>query len=203
MAETTSPTVRTFIAVPLPPELHPLLSDTISRLTSTVPDGAVRWVRAENMHLTLKFLGNTPVYELPAIENNLRAAVERLTSFSLRLGDFGWFPNNRSPRTLWMGVNDSQNGLADLHSRIERALATWGSADVRQFHSHLTLGRVKTDRPAELKAVTEAVLNARTLQTPGWDVHSVHLMQSVLSREGSRYLTIGKVMLRASIETFR
>ncbi|GAB4390405.1 MAG: RNA 2',3'-cyclic phosphodiesterase [Thermodesulfovibrionales bacterium] len=175
--------LRCFVAVELPEELKKNIDRETGRLRAA--DADVKWVRAENLHLTLKFLGRTPEERLPAIRERLGAAAARHRGFRIRLAGAGAFPGARRPRVVWIGVSDSE-ALAALQKDVDAALAELGyEAEARDFTAHLTLGRVKSPRGgAALQAGIEALAGKEFGEA---EVRGVSLMKSDLSPAGARY----------------
>ena len=94
--------IRTFVAVELSPETRSAAARLIERLR---PAGAkVSWVKADNMHLTLKFLGDVPNVEIPAVCQAVAASSMNIAPFEIECGGAGAFPDARKPRTIWLGV---------------------------------------------------------------------------------------------------
>ena len=136
--------IRAFVALPLPPAVKAALGGVVEALSPAWPSGAVRWVRPENMHLTLRFLGESPVAKLPDIAAALDAVGGQTAPFDLSLAALGSFPNRRRPQILWVGLRDGDGDLAPLKEGLDRCLQGLGwPAEQRPFRPHLTLGRIK------------------------------------------------------------
>lgn len=136
--------IRAFVAVELPPEARVALGVVSEALARRVPPGSVRWVRPELIHLTLRFLGETAVAQLPAITSALDEVGRQSDPLTLRLGPVGCFPTCKRPRVIWVGLEGEVRPLAALQRRVEAALVPLGwAAEKRPFQPHLTLGRVK------------------------------------------------------------
>lgn len=128
-------TERMFIALTLPDPVRQILA----LLPQDIP-GFV-WTRPEQMHVTLRFLGNVPVDRIDAIVGRLREV--RVAPFVLPLEGVGTFPPNRPPRVLWLGTGNGHPRLFQLRQRIDDALLGAGlDLDVRTFHPHITLARL-------------------------------------------------------------
>ena len=139
-------TIRAFIAIPLPTTFRQDLAELRQQLERLAPDG-VRWVAPQNIHLTLKFLGDTPRAQLSAVEGALSRVVEGEALFSLHSQGLGAFPSWRSPRVIWAGLEDHP-ALMRLQQEVELALAELGfRVEERPFTAHLTLGRVSRPLP--------------------------------------------------------
>jgi RNA 2',3'-cyclic 3'-phosphodiesterase len=135
-------TVRAFVAVGLPEPVRTLLQTLQERLgRGALP---VRWVPPENVHLTLKFLGEIPEADVSRVSDVLAAAARGSGPISLTARGLGVFPAPRRPKVIWVGVGGNTGTLADLQRRLDTGLVSAGiPAERRAFHAHLTLGRVK------------------------------------------------------------
>jgi len=175
-------TIRAFIAIDLPPAVKAALADVAATLGGRVPRGVVRWVRPEQMHLTLRFLGDTPTDRLPALAAALDALAAGHAPFALRLTGVGCFPNARRPRVVWVGLGGEEAKLTALAAALEAALRPLGwPPEDRPFRAHLTLGRVKDEQAAQGIDWSAAV---PALEVP---VTAVHLIESQLRPDGSVY----------------
>lgn len=136
--------VRAFVALPLPPPVKAALGAVIKALSPAWPAAAVRWVRPENIHLTLRFLGQSPVAKLPDIAAALESVGGQTAPFDLSLAALGCFPNRRRPQILWAGLRDEGGALDPLKGALDRSLLGLGwPVERRPFRPHLTLGRIK------------------------------------------------------------
>ena len=196
LVTTSSETLRTFIALPLPDEWIGQLGEIIQELSRALPRD-VRWVSPSGIHLTLKFLGPTDSRVVPRILDRL---VENFADSSpplLSLSALGTFPTGRNPRVIWAGVSGGAEGLEDLHRRAEQAVGDLGwSADGRPFRPHLTLGRVR-DRvsPRQRQAIYDVVASARLTSGRSWRPDTIRLYRSVLTPRGANYSNLGEVKI--------
>jgi len=175
-------TIRAFIAIDLSPDVKRTLGDVAATLGGRAPSAAVRWVRPEQMHLTLRFLGDTPAGKLPALSAALDALAAGHAPFALRLTSVGCFPNAQRPRVVWVGLGGEEQKLLALVAGLEAALRPLGwPPEDRPFRAHLTLGRVKDERAAQ---GVEWSINVPALDVP---VTAVHLIESQLRPDGSVY----------------
>ena len=135
--------MRLFTAIDLPSEILLRLERLLSALR---PEALVKWSPLDNLHITTKFIGEWPEARVPEINDALRR-VSRRQPFEVELKGLGWFPNERSPRVLWLGV-EAGNELATLAAETEDALKPLGIAkEDREFSPHLTLARIKNPVP--------------------------------------------------------
>lgn len=191
--------LRLFIAVELPADVRAALARLQERLKALDRDRIVRWTSIEGVHLTLKFLGETPADRLDALEAGLRGAAARSGAFALRMEGVGCFPNTRRPRVVWAGVRGDLATLSALQERVERAIAPLGfPRENRAFSPHLTLGRARQGAPpaalAALGAHMERVASAPE-RGPEWRVAAVSLMRSDLRPSGAVYTQLAAVAL--------
>lgn len=182
-------TQRLFIAIPAPPAVRRWAAEVISTLRGP---GEVRWVAPELLHLTLKFLGETPAGLVPKIAENLAEKANEFSRIVVELGRVGAFPNLRRPQTLWLGIEGQETGmLTALTAGIERALLPLGiPKEGKAFKPHLTIGRVKGPRGlAELSRalVREAERDAAQIE---WWVEEFTLVRSVLRPAGPEYTSL-------------
>ena len=136
--------IRTFIAIRLPGEIERALGKLAAGLRPAWPERGVRWVKAENIHLTLRFLGDKEEERVGGIGEGLAAVAGEHEAFELALEGSGCFPNGRRPRVIWTGVADDAGRLVALQSDIEGLVRELGwEAETRDYRPHLTLGRVR------------------------------------------------------------
>jgi 2'-5' RNA ligase len=127
--------IRLFVSVELPIELR----EKVAQLATELPQDSIKPVKPENMHLTLKFIGEVPMEKLAAIEESLRTV--EFSPFDIELAGAGVFPNENYVRVVWVGVkSDVLNALA---AKVEEALVGIGKKESRGFSAHLTVARVR------------------------------------------------------------
>ena len=134
--------LRTFIAVSLS---SPILM-SIEKLIRTFPTDLeeVRWVETKNLHVTLKFLGDVPLNDLPQLIRAVTQSTRQIDSFDLTFQGFGVFPSWESPKTIWVGCREGSDELKQLAESVNEGLFPLGfPKEARRFSPHLTIGRVK------------------------------------------------------------
>ena len=135
--------IRSFLAVELPPDMLSEIGKIQDRLRACRAD--VRWVRAERIHLTLKFFGNIEEEQIASISSVMEEIAGRKSSFAVSVKGLGAFPSTRSPRVIWLGLDGWEENLSPLQVEIESKLEAMGfPPEDRPFRPHLTLGRVKS-----------------------------------------------------------
>ena len=173
--------VRTFVAIEVPKTVRDLARE-LQKLLGPLPDG-IKWTGTEQIHLTLKFLGDVEAARLDGVKESVKAAVANVKPFTLTSDRFGAFPSPAAPRVLWVGIEESE-ALADLYKRIETELAAAGfPREERHFSPHLTVGRIKTNETK--RAVARGLKKLETPSPVSFDVASVVVFKSVLERGGA------------------
>jgi RNA 2',3'-cyclic 3'-phosphodiesterase len=177
-------TIRAFVAANLNPDLQAALAMAQDRLKATRAD--IGWVRPENLHLTLKFLGQVEADRVRAIGEGVAAAATGSGPVHLVFQGLGAFPRPREARVVWVGLSHGAEALAAIQSRIEAALESLGFArEARPFTAHLTLGRVRG--PARREQLARALAEAPTEALGEMMLDRIELMKSDLSARGARY----------------
>jgi 2'-5' RNA ligase len=145
-----------------------------------------RWVRADNLHLTLKFLGDTPEVDVDGLAAVADAVARRVESFSFSVGKLGGFPNLRRPRVLFYQLDDGADALRDLADTLDRQLAERMGLEreKRPLKAHATVARIKTRLPDGIVRKLEVV---PPLQNTSQDVDRFVLVESRLHPQGARY----------------
>ncbi len=184
--------IRAFIAIELPEPILAELGNIESRLKPQMPHDTIRWVKADSIHLTLKFLGQVPSDQLGLITTALRGAVAAHAPFTLEVKDAGCFPSIHRPRVVWVGVQENEHRLHALQRAVENAIAPLGyPTEIRDFTPHLTLGRLARDvRPADQKKIGDVVQEAGVGSLGRWEVRQVALIKSDLKPNGAEYTVL-------------
>jgi len=137
--------LRSFLAIELPKSIQKKIEEVQRDLKISRAD--VKWVRPENIHLTLKFLGNVEESRFEPILQSIGSLIQRTSPFPVKVQGMGAFPHSKNPRVIWMGLIDETKGLTTLQKSLEGALEKIGfEPEGRPFQPHLTLGRVRTSR---------------------------------------------------------
>jgi RNA 2',3'-cyclic 3'-phosphodiesterase len=182
-------TVRAFIAIDLPEDVRRRLRRQIDVLQDGFDGVSVRWVRPEAIHLTLRFLGETRVERVADLGKGLKGLTSEHTTFSIKVGGLGCFPNIRRPRVVWVGVQDDSGTLKRLQSQVEAMCRGFDfPAEQRGFSPHLTLGRVRRGAEADAGAELARFVGTQEGESLGSaQVDEVILFQSELKPEGAVY----------------
>jgi len=190
--------LRAFIAIALPPQVLLTADNAQKKLRA---DGIrLKWVRPENMHLTLRFLGDIDRKQAPEIVTAISTAVKVMPPFALNVKRIGVFPNMRAPRVVWMGIEGALELLMRLHQRLADALDPIGfPPEPRAFTGHLTLGRL-TDRISP-PLLQKAVLGSGQIESGMFTVDRICLIKSDLKPTGAVYTRLAEIFLKDNQET--
>ncbi len=178
---------RLFVAIHIKPD--PGLLSLLGRLQRELSYERISWAKPENLHLTLKFLGETHSAAIPGLVEVLRKAVEPTAGFTINFDKTGLFGSRYDPRVIWLGSQDRSEAMDKLANSVLDACARVGfERDRQNFVPHLTLGRIKglTDK-ARFQQLMQQLPQQRIQIVP---VHSVILFESILRKEGPLYIPL-------------
>ena len=184
--------MRCFVAIELDqPQRRPL----VRLLRETLPRTRdVRWCSEQQLHVTLKFLGEVRDEQVPAICDAVAAASEFVKPFTLKLTDLGCFPSPRNPRVLWCGVADPTDGCARWLNLADPLFEELGFArETRAYHPHITLGRSKS--AAGSRIICGVLDEVSAPAAPELAVKQVILYESRLLPSGAQYIPQFKAQL--------
>jgi 2'-5' RNA ligase len=183
--------IRAFIAIDLSHDIQLRLNDVLEDYKSQLVNVPVRWVPVTNIHLTLKFLGDVSLSNLPLLTNLMQAEVSNHQQFEISVGRSGAFPNNRQPRVIWIGVEAPQELIA-IQNGIEISTARLGYArEERAFSPHLTLGRISRSATSQdVKIISQSLEKTRVGFLGATCVEKIHLYRSDLQPTGALYSRI-------------
>ncbi len=184
--------VRSFIAVNLNPEIKEYL--TSLQVSLNVPETKIKWVKKNNLHLTMKFLGVISIEQTELIKSSLKEITGRYSPFTIKLSsDIGIFPTYQMPRIIWTGIKEGANQLHELYSSIETMLYKEGfPRENKEFSSHITIGRVK-----DIKDKDNFLQMLKSIEVTNFtqEVDSIDLMESKLTPSGPIYNITAKFPL--------
>ena len=179
--------MRLFVAIDIPAVIRENIRELIGTLKPAATN--IRWSRPEGLHLTIKFLGEAQPAQLDAIKSSL-ANVHLAAPFSIAVRGYGCFPNERSPRVLWLGVEAGPE-LPEIAARAESSLEPLGFAkETRPFNAHLTLGRI--NGPGKILAMQEILRRREPLDFGTFEAREFFLFESKPGANGSVYTKIAR-----------
>jgi 2'-5' RNA ligase len=190
--------IRTFIAIEPGDDMQRALTQAQAVLRRLLPFSTLRWTAPEGIHLTLKFLGDTPLAQVGVIQAALAGVAARHARFCLTATQLGVFPNATRPAVLWVGLQGDTAPLQRLRDDVERVIAPLGfPTERRPFHPHLTLARIKMPSAAEARALQDVLRQDPVGRLGKIDVSDISLMRSDLSPRGARYTRLACLELSA------
>jgi 2'-5' RNA ligase len=181
---------RIFAAVDISEEARRRVSEYSAALRREFPDLRVGWEKAEKLHLTLKFLGETNEAQLNDLTEIVDKIAEQISTFSLQITATGVFPSPRKPRILWLGVNDKTESLLKISELLETGCERIGfPKENRNFKAHLTVGRLREPH----KSIEIARKHLQNEFEPvEFEVSEIVIYESKLQSTGSIYSVVSK-----------
>jgi len=189
---------RVFIAIELPAIVRQKLKAHIDGLRSTLPDVRASWNREDNLHLTLKFLGDIPVARVETLAQAAQRAASKVEAFEIVIGGCGSFPPKGQPRVLWIGIDGPSGRLTEVHQALEDECAKAGfPREARPFHPHLTIARIRKPHDSRHLAVVHQEIGfvPETVRAS-----ELALIRSELRSEGSRHTVISRHSLFSTLK---
>jgi 2'-5' RNA ligase len=184
--------MRTFIAIDLDKEIKNSISEFIRELDKG--DRHIKWIKPQGMHLTLKFLGDITKEQTAGVESVLQMTAKGRNPFGLGFKGTGTFPPGKKfPRVLWIGVKENES-LMDVQSRLENDLERLHyPKERREYHPHLTLGRVRV--PYHLESILSILDKNREREFGDMIVARITLFLSTLKPTGAEYTKLAEFIL--------
>ncbi|MDR1160575.1 MAG: RNA 2',3'-cyclic phosphodiesterase [Syntrophomonadaceae bacterium] len=176
--------MRVFIAIPI----ENVLKDNIAKITKNIMNTSVKikWVEYENYHLTLKFLGDVSVSQTEKVMKNLKNVSQNCPPYEMILQNLGFFPNNKKPKVVWMGIKEGIPRIRRHSELVDNAVAPLGFEKERRPVFHLTLGRIRSDiTDGEYIARVEEL--GKNMEPVKLNVDRFDLMESRLTSKGPIY----------------
>lgn len=194
--------MRAFVAIEMPdPVLRQILNGQrrmMQQLRTQQLERLVRWTPADNLHLTLRFLGEIDEEQRSQLEQSLARVAQKHPTITLFADGVGCFPNARRPNVIWCGIDGDLPALQRLQAEVERAACAVGlAAEEKPFKAHLTIGRLQRNaHSSQLQAVGASVthLDATTPKTErpvSALIQEVRLVRSELTPSGPLYTPLG------------
>jgi len=185
----SSKSIRTFIAL----EISEEIKDKIEKIQSTIKlTDSIKgsWVKKENLHLTLKFLGDTQIKYIEEIKEKIRECFKDKNSINCNLADIGTFPNEKIPRVIWVGIKNGALEIINLASNLEISLSQLGfKKEKRDFKTHITICRPKQISDYQKFKNTLKEIN-RQFSPQEFTINKITFFESKLSPQGSIYTPI-------------
>jgi len=182
--------MRAFIAIDLPEKIKKKIAELENDFKKC--NLTFKWVKPENLHLTLKFLGNINQEQINKINEAITTVSGKFAAFEASLSSFGFFPNARKPRVFFISI-DKEELFKSIASELEKELETLGFEKEDRFKSHITLARIKNLK--NIESLKEKIKNTRLDEE--FPADTITLYKSTLTKEGPIYGKIFKSNLTA------
>ncbi|MBU0477383.1 RNA 2',3'-cyclic phosphodiesterase [bacterium] len=180
-------TVRSFIAINIPAKIRNKLEKIQDDLKKS--NAALQLVKPENIHITLKFLGNVPVESINDIQDAINESISRFKIFSVSFEKTGAFPNPQYPRVIWVGIEKGREELSLINTKIENSLSRFSlHQENRKFQPHLTIARVRSGKNRE--RIVNALEELKNIRVGEMLAEEICLMESMLKPQGAQYKTL-------------
>lgn len=187
--------IRSFVAVECPDgSLHARFEEAQGRLKAT--GASIKLVEVENIHITLKFLGDIEDHQVGEVSRVIRDI--SFEPFEFTVEGVGVFPNMKRPKTIWAGISSGVSELANLFNVVNGGLMKLGfEKDKRRFHPHLTIARVRGGQNRD--SLVDALLGFEEMEFGKVQVDRIYLKKSVLTPRGPIHSTLAESTLSADI----
>lgn len=193
--------MRTFLALEISPAIRQSIASTLETLAQQVPHRTVRWVRPENVHLTLVFLGDFPSEDIPHVHEAVQQAIGVTSPLDLTVGGLGAFPRPQAPRVIWVGVREPTGRLEALEARLEEGLRRLGwEPPAEPFRPHLTLGRVRRGAPrSDLERLAALLQSPSSGELGSMIAPEVVVFRSDLTPGGAVYTRLAAIPFQTAV----
>ena len=188
--------LRLFVAMDITEEARRTIAACVERHGSGLAEA--RWVRPENLHITLKFIGEYEEEKLGRLSNEIRETAALCRAFRAALGGCGGFPSRKKARVIWVGMEAGQAEAAAIAAKLDSRLERVGvKREDRPFKGHLTLARLR--KPVDCSPLLDKMeVELQHLAEMPFEVRKMTLYRSILGPGGPRYLPLERVDLGAA-----
>ena len=191
---------RLFVAISLPEEVKARIEQAQAELRRVLANDPVRWTRREQFHLTLKFMGDTPVNRIERLTLAVRSVCAAFPVLRLRAKGIGAFPDLKSPRVIWTGVEDREGFLLKLQPAVDAAVREFTNEKAEgEFTGHVTLGRARGLKRSQAETFAAMAAEMAEREFGGWAADKVEIIRSELSPGGARYTTLAVAPLQPRV----
>ena len=197
--------MRTFVAIEIPPDVRQRLRTEQQRLRDGLArhdaDAVLRWTNTDNLHLTLRFLGETEEDQRKQMQVGLAEIAAAQRPFTLSLSGLGCFSSWNNLRALWVGIRGETEALQGVQTEVESLARQVGfDAERKPFSPHISLARsARNASRAAVRTASEQLRRAAAEEMPqlniDWTVRDLYFIRSVLGRGGAQYSTLTRCSL--------
>lgn len=181
--------IRSFLAFELPLEIETVVTRVSQELKKSSLNA--KWVKSGNVHLTVVFMGDIEMSEIPAIKEEVGKVCLTYGAFDISLKGVGCFPHTRKPRVLWVGLDGDLERMSLFRDALQEHLIPFGiKGDKRRFKPHLTLGRFRKPKRTNFEEL-ELLSRYGDMTSPACSLTELTLFKSELKSDGARYTRLG------------
>jgi 2'-5' RNA ligase len=188
--------MRSFVAINFSHDIIEKITDIIQYFKSQTPDKALKWVAPDNLHMTVKFLGEVPEGNIERVKEIILEALQGRHAFEIGVEGLGMYPNKNNPRVIWLGIQGG-DPLVEIHKRLDAALLEAAiTPDKHSLSPHLTIARIR--RNAERETVQDVGKTFSQFKVDSLGtclIDQVHLYKSILTPEGPIYTSLLSIPL--------
>jgi RNA 2',3'-cyclic 3'-phosphodiesterase len=196
---TDDQSLRLFTAIEIPEEHKNQIRQLTSHIQKGLDFGGAHpaWVPAENLHITLAFLGSQPAERVPEVQQAMMESAADIEPFKLSIGNLELFPTPKQPKVISIAVRGNTSAVEHIYEKLSTALSRRGfKLDERAFRPHLTLARIKSFRG--LAAVRSVLSSHNSFTTGQFEINSIVLYRSILKRPAPEYQILERTPLATS-----
>ncbi|GJQ59877.1 MAG: RNA 2',3'-cyclic phosphodiesterase [Candidatus Scalindua sp. AMX11] len=184
--------LRLFIAIEIEKRIKERILEFLNQLKET--DVRIRWMAYENLHVTVKFIGDVDPIILPSLVKSLESVASRCRPFRIQIGNVAVFPTAKRPRILFVGLGDKENNLVNIFEEVETEIEEFGiKRELRKYVGHITIGRIKSQK--NIHKILELLPSYSDRFFGQETVNHITLKQSELTPKGPIYSTLNRFTL--------
>jgi len=189
--------IRSFLAFELPSDIKKMVTHVSEDVRGSRLN--VKWVKVDNIHLTVVFMGNISTEDVPAIREEIKKGCLGFEPFDIYLKGLGVFPDARMPRILWLGLEGEIERMSSFKKGLQERLKTFGiKEEKRRFKPHLTLGRFR--KPNRGDPILEGIISRyKDLESPVCPLEELVMFKSELKPEGAKYTRLESWTLKGGM----
>jgi 2'-5' RNA ligase len=183
-------TRRIFAAIDIPGDVRAAISNYVVGLKRVDADRPIRWEKTEKLHITLKFIAEARPDQVTALDEGIKTVSKTHSPFDAEIARTGAFPNTKSPRVLWLGIGAGAKEMTSIVNDLEALAKRVGlPVERREFHPHLTIGRIKGFRKApDISDMVRQGFGPARFRVENLTLYESHLARDGLSILCSRHI---------------
>ncbi len=186
--------MRTFIAAEINNEMKEKIDSFIFKTYKELGNNNIKWVKKDNLHITVKFLGETEPELIKPIEEKIYKAISNIESFNIELRTIGVFPDTKFPKVLWIGITTGEPELTKIFNLIEKSLVELNiKPETKKFQPHLTIARIK--KITNVQKIKSYLQKYQNVDFGRCQIKYITFFESILHHEGPEYKLLSKFSL--------